>query len=263
MDSTERRRRLIRAAMLTATPIMFAGGSSGAFDDIASAVGYEIQTGHYPGFPHPLPSTPPPAPTPRPQEQGSQIENAQESSKPPLDLSQHAIVLGGIVEKYEKTSEGSLIEVLEPAWWMILQAISIDPAAIHQLKPEQMEELIAACYRKAGFDEVTLTPRSGDFGRDVIAVRRGWGSVRIFDQVKAYSPGHLVPADDIRSLLHVVASDRNATKGVLTTTSAFAPRVWTDPTIAPYLPHKLELVDGSQLNQRLLQMHAEGAAGRA
>jgi len=46
------------------------------------------------------------------------------------------------------------------------------------------EEIIAGAYKKAGFDEVTLTPRSGDLGRDVIAIKKGLGSVRVIDQVK-------------------------------------------------------------------------------
>ena len=41
---------------------------------------------------------------------------------------------------------------------------------------------VAAAYQAAGFDEVTLTPRSADGGRDVIAVRRGRYSVRLLDQ---------------------------------------------------------------------------------
>src|SRR5207249_1009544 len=98
------------------------------------------------------------------------------------------------------------------------------------------EEIIAAAYQAAGFDEVTLTPRSADGGRDVIAVRRGRYSVRLLDQVKAYGPNHLVTADEVRSLMGVLSSDRGASKGVLTTTSDFAPRLKDDPGIAPFLP---------------------------
>jgi len=55
--------------------------------------------------------------------------------------------------------------------------------------------------RQSGFDEVTLTPRSGDYGRDVIAIKKGIGTIRVIDQVKAYKPGHLVGANDVRALL--------------------------------------------------------------
>jgi restriction system protein len=56
------------------------------------------------------------------------------------------------------------------------------------------KEIIAGAYHRSGFDEVILTPRSGDHGRDVIAIKKGIGSIRVIDQVKAYKPGHLVTA---------------------------------------------------------------------
>ena len=84
-----------------------------------------------------------------------------------------------------------------------------------------------------------LTPRSGDYGRDVIATKHGVGSVRIYDQVKAYAPGHLVPANDVRALAGILQG--NVSKGVLSTTSDFAPRVSDDPIIGPLMPHRLEL----------------------
>jgi len=64
-----------------------------------------------------------------------------------------------------------------------------------------LEELIADAYKQRGFDQVTLTPRSGDGGVDVIAEKSGWGSVRFIDQVKAYKPGHLFEADEVSALV--------------------------------------------------------------
>jgi restriction system protein len=116
-----------------------------------------------------------------------------------------------------------------------------------QIPPSKWEEIIAGAYSKAGFDEVTLTPRSGDFGRDVIAVKRG---LRVIDQVKAYSPENLVTADDVRALIGVLHGD-GASKGFLTTTSDFAPRLRTDPLILPFMPSRLELIDGKALITRL------------
>lgn len=150
-----------------------------------------------------------------------------------------------------------MVKALEPAWLQITSLLAANPNALHELTPEQLEELIAATYDRAGYDEVVLTPRSGDRGRDVIAVRKGWGSVRIIDQVKRFSPGHAVSANDVRALLGVLHSDRNATKGVVTTTSTFAPRIATDPTIAPFVPHRLELVDGANLAARLAMLSSD------
>jgi len=164
------------------------------------------------------------------------------------------VVLGAIVERLDSNLDGVSIVALQPAWVLIGKIIRDNPAELLSLTPEQWEELIAASYDKAGFDEVILTPRSGDFGRDVIATKNGWGSVRIIDQVKAYKPGHLVTANDVRALLGVLSADRAATKGVVTTTSSFAPRISEDPFISPYVPYRLELHDGEQVKSRLLSL---------
>jgi restriction system protein len=126
-----------------------------------------------------------------------------------------------------------------------------DPSIIYQIDDRKWEELIAAAYKKAGFDEVILTPRSNDHGRDVIAVKHGFWSVRIIDQVKAYGPGHLVTANDVRALVGVLLSDQNATKGIVTTTSDFAPKIHEDPFIKPHIPYRLDLVNGVELVKRL------------
>ena len=73
----------------------------------------------------------------------------------------------------------------------------------------------------AGWPEVILTPRSGDHGSDIIASKPGIGSIRIIDQVKAYSDRHRVSADEVRSILGVLSADLNVSKGIITTTSMF------------------------------------------
>ena len=54
------------------------------------------------------------------------------------------------------------------------------------------------------------------------------------DHVKAYRPGHLVTANDVRALFGVVVAD-GASKGFLTTTSDFAPRLLKDTLLAPLI----------------------------
>jgi restriction system protein len=117
--------------------------------------------------------------------------------------------------------------------------------------------MIAGAFDEAGFDEVTLTPRSRDFGRDVIAVKHGVGSLRIIDSVKAYTPGHRVRQDDVRALLGVLHGDPLATKAILSSTSEFAPGILTDPFIAPFVPYRLELMDGKKLIQWLGELAQE------
>ncbi|HVY06863.1 MAG TPA: restriction endonuclease [Burkholderiales bacterium] len=155
-----------------------------------------------------------------------------------------------IVVPGAKTHEGTLIEAVTPFWTNFVELINRDPTAMHQLGPREWEEFIAGAYKKAGYDDVILTPRSGDFGRDVIATKRGLGTVRVIDQVKAYKPGHLVTADDVRALLGVVEAD-GASKGFLTTTSDFAPRLRDDILLKPQMQRRLELINGEQLRERL------------
>lgn len=162
-------------------------------------------------------------------------------------LLQTVIVPGG------KTQEGQLIAAVAIPWFEIVKLLEKDSAAAYQIPDWKWEEIIAGSYKRAGFDEVTLTPRSGDHGRDVIAVKRGLGSVRVIDQVKAYKPGHLVTANDVRALIGVLHWD-GASKAYLTTTSDFAPKIHVDPSITHFMPSRLELVNGQMLLKRLEEL---------
>ena len=92
-----------------------------------------------------------------------------------------------------------------------------------------------------------MTPRSGDRGRDVIATKRGHGSIRILDQAKAYKPGHLVTHNDVRAMIGALTTNPNSSKGIVTTTSTFQPRISESPEFKPLMPFRLELVDGASL----------------
>jgi restriction system protein len=132
-------------------------------------------------------------------------------------------------------------------WFEILEEFRRDPANAYQISPRAWEEIIAGAYTRAGYDEVILTPASGDKGRDVIATKHGVGSIRIIDQVKAYRPGHVVTADEVRSLVGVLSIEQNVSKGVLTTTSTFAPRLRDYADLHRLIPHRLELKDRDTL----------------
>ncbi|MFO0863973.1 MAG: restriction endonuclease [Gemmataceae bacterium] len=176
------------------------------------------------------------------------LETLSSKKNPP------AILLQSVVEKSEGTSEGQIVEAVSIPWFMIAKLIEKHPSVVYQIDPRKWEELIAGWYTAAGFDEVILTPRSSDFGRDVIAVKYGMLTVRVIDQVKAYKEDLLVPANDVRALLGVLQADQRATKGFVTTTSDFAPRIADDPFIAPFLPFRLELINGSKLIERIKQV---------
>jgi len=164
-----------------------------------------------------------------------------------------SLLLQTLIVPGNKTNEGQLIEAVTLPWFEILEAIRKDPRLMHEIAARKWEEIIAGAYKRANFDEVILTPRSGDLGRDVIAIKRGIGTVRVIDHVKAYKPGHLVTADDVRALLGVMIGD-GASKGFLTTTSDFAPRLKDDPLLVPFMPSRIELVNGAALEKRLSEL---------
>jgi restriction system protein len=151
-------------------------------------------------------------------------------------------IIPAILELGEHTSEGDVVVAVAAPWFAILERIARDPSAAYEIDARAWEEIIAGSYERTGiFDHVVLTPRSGDLGRDVIATKSGAFSIRIFDQVKAYAPGHVVTANDVRAMLGVITGAQNVSKGVITTTSTFAPRIEDDPFLRSSIPYRLEL----------------------
>ena len=143
-----------------------------------------------------------------------------------------------------RTDDGILVEALSIPWFRILAIIKKDPEATYAIESRLWEEIIAGAYMADGF-EVVLTSRCGDYDRHVIATRKGVGSIRICDKVRAYRPGHLVNADEARALAGILHG--NVSKGVLTTTSDFTPALAQDALLAPLMSHRLELKPGSVL----------------
>jgi restriction system protein len=72
-----------------------------------------------------------------------------------------------------KVDEGCVVESVAPAWSRILKLLGDDHGAKYRIDPRKWEEIIAGAYKEAGFDDVILTPRSHDHGRDVIATKKG------------------------------------------------------------------------------------------
>jgi restriction system protein len=66
-----------------------------------------------------------------------------------------------------------------------------------------------------------------------------------------------ITADDVRALIGVLHGD-GASKGFLTTTSDFAPLLRNDPLILPFMPSKLELINGTALVAWLEKLAATG-----
>jgi restriction system protein len=128
-----------------------------------------------------------------------------------------------------------------------------DPNFMFQIHWRKLEEIVAGAYEQAGWETI-LTPRSGDERRDIIATKTGVGSIRIFDQIKAYKPGRVVTADEVRSILGLSLTIPNVSKLLITTTSEFAPGVRRDENILRLTPYRLELKNGSELVKWLSEL---------
>jgi restriction system protein len=68
--------------------------------------------------------------------------------------------------------------------------------------------------------------------------------------------GNLVSYDAIRSLLGVMSRERDVSKEIITTTSDFPPLVGEDPFIKPFMPTRLELINGQNLQRCLAELNA-------
>jgi len=152
------------------------------------------------------------------------------------------LITAGILVLGDNIAEGQLIEAVALPWLEIIKELERNPHFLHQLDWRKVEELVAGAYKQDGWPDVTLTRRSGDGGRDIIARKPGFGAVCIYDQVKAYSLGHVVTADDVRALFGVVTRDHNVSKGIVTTTALFAPGVREE--WKAFMPYRLDLRDG-------------------
>jgi restriction system protein len=155
--------------------------------------------------------------------------------------------VASVIVPERKTPDGVLIASVSAVWDAIVVQLTKDWKNAFDISPEIWEQIVAGALWRDGFDEVTITPRSGDHGRDVIAVRKGFGSLRVLGSVKAYKPGLLVTKEEVHALMGAVALDPNASKGIFTTTSDFAPRIMDDPRLAQAVPHRMELINGSSL----------------
>jgi restriction system protein len=93
-----------------------------------------------------------------------------------------------------------------------------------------------------------------------IAIKHGVGSIRFFDQVKRYGPNRVVPAEDVRSMPGVLTLDENVSKGIITTTSTFAPGV--EEEFSRFMPHRIELKPKEILIPWLIGLARSGQAAQ-
>lgn len=103
----------------------------------------------------------------------------------------------------------------------LIRYLAKHPELLYELHPRRFEELVAELLRDQGF-EPTLTPRTRDGGRDILAARSdALGSLLYLVECKRYAPKNKVGVEVVRAI-HGVTNAERATKGVIVTTSSFS-----------------------------------------
>lgn len=110
-----------------------------------------------------------------------------------------------------------------------------NPEIMRTFEPRYFERFSATLIDKLGFENVTLTPRSGDGGRDIIAIHTINGIQILFAfECKQYK--RKVGPSSVRALLGtLVHRNYRANKGVLVTSSLISPGarefILTEPSL--------------------------------
>jgi restriction system protein len=170
-----------------------------------------------------------------------------------------SLTLGGLIIPERDDAEGVLVGSYGATWLDIAQSLGDDWTAAFQIDSRRWEEILAGAFDKMGF-KVTLTPRSGDHGRDLIAVRQGIGSLRILGSMKALGPDYVVTREHVHEMLGVVTAEQ-ATKAVIATTTDFAPRILEAPGLAKAVPYRVELINGKRLQEWLKDLASDQSPG--
>ncbi len=168
-------------------------------------------------------------------------------------LSRVPIAISSVIVPERGIYEGRLIEAVSPVWDALMDVLEKDWSEIYRIPPDKLEELVATAYKKDGYDQVILTKRSGDDGRDVIAIKNGRHCVKIIGSVKRYAQGRLVRYDDVRAFLGVLNGEQDASKGLIVTTSDFPAKLPNARFIKPYIPTRLELMNGKSLQEWVMK----------
>jgi restriction system protein len=134
------------------------------------------------------------------------------------------IVIQSLIIPGDKSKEGILVKGVSSFWFEMMRHIRSNPDIIYHLDCWKWEEMLAGAYKQDGWEIVTLTPKKGDKGIDIIAERSGFGQLRflLLDQMKAYKPDHVVGPDEIREMKGVMLDHPEASKGLITTTANFS-----------------------------------------
>ena len=104
----------------------------------------------------------------------------------------------------------------------LIQKVWREPTLMREIDPRSFEQFIAHLVDLLGFNDVFVTPRSGDGGQDIFArLELGGLSTTFAFECKRYKESNRVGVETMRTLLGSVVAGNKANKGVLVTTSSF------------------------------------------
>jgi restriction system protein len=134
----------------------------------------------------------------------------------------------------------------------LIARLAAEPSLMYELRPRQLEEVVADLYEKQGF-EVELTQETRDEGVDLYVVRRTpFGRLLTVVDTKRHRVDRPVGVGIVRTLYGVVEAKR-ASAGVVATTSFFTADA---RRFQEELPFRLGLQDYRDLT-RMLQSATE------
>lgn len=104
----------------------------------------------------------------------------------------------------------------------LISLIQEDSSFIYQITPREFEEIIAELFKQQGFD-VTLTKRTRDGGKDIVAIQKDLMGLETsyFIECKRHSVDNKVDVGIVRELYGVHSEIGGPNKSIIATTSTF------------------------------------------
>jgi HJR/Mrr/RecB family endonuclease len=116
---------------------------------------------------------------------------------------------------------------------------------IAQMSGAEFEQFTADLLRAMGFERVSLTPATGDEGKDVIAYLRDplGNLIKYYVECKRWEEGKPVGRPVVQRLHSAIIEDRSASKGMIVTSSRFTEQAaeWASRV------GNIDLIDGQRL----------------
>jgi hypothetical protein len=141
-------------------------------------------------------------------------EEAKETTQEEVEEQLVEIVPADVLSEFKKVEFVPL---------RLLDQILRSPELMRDLSPRDFERFVATLIDEIGFENVVITPRSNDQGRDILAVKRVHGIPVLFAfECKRYGVDKPIGIELLRALFGTIShGPTKANKGVLVTTSRF------------------------------------------